>query len=316
MVVTILVPVYGVEKYIRECAESLFNQTYQDIEYIFCDDCSPDNSIGMLKETIERFPARKPHVRIIKNDKNKRIGGTRAHLISEIRSDYFVFVDSDDCLPLEAIEKLAKRMQATNVDIVEGAHQVSTNGKITSTTLPNHDNLGKYRKKVQVGNLVRHQLWGRLYKTEVINRVPDLFVQGIDMAEDYCAITRLAAVTTRAWTDDVVYFYRMDGDSFYSKEKEEKSIRSRLYAMKTVLSFYQQRGPLPLTMEIGIIDAYRMCYRMHEANVEMIDNALLFKPQHCVAKWLLNVLRSNCSSKLKDFIYKAVRFVAVYCTKD
>ena len=53
MTVTVIVPVYGVEKYIAECAESLFSQTYSDIEYVFCDDCTPDRSIELLREVVE-----------------------------------------------------------------------------------------------------------------------------------------------------------------------------------------------------------------------------------------------------------------------
>ena len=207
MTVTVLVPVYGVEKYIEGCTESLFSQTYKDIEYVFCDDCSPDKSIDVLQKVMERHPERASHIRIIQNERNKGLGGTRRHLLSEIRTEYFMIVDSDDFLPVDAVEKLARRMQETNVDIVDGAYQTWTNGNITSTVRPCHDRLDKYRRKVQVGNLARHQVWGRLYKTEVVQRVPDLFVEGIDMAEDYCATTRLAAVTTRAWTDEVVYLH-------------------------------------------------------------------------------------------------------------
>lgn len=53
MTITIIVPIYGVERYIRECAVSLFTQTHEDIEYIFCDDCTPDRSMDILREVME-----------------------------------------------------------------------------------------------------------------------------------------------------------------------------------------------------------------------------------------------------------------------
>ena len=53
MTVTILVPIYGVEPYIAQCAESLFQQTYTDLEYVFCNDCTPDRSIEVLHEVME-----------------------------------------------------------------------------------------------------------------------------------------------------------------------------------------------------------------------------------------------------------------------
>ena len=104
MTVTVIVPVYGVEKYIVECAESLFAQTYSDIEYVFCDDCTPDRSMELLCEVIERYPERKEHVRIIRNEQNKGLGGTRRHLISHINTEAFLIVDSDDILPPQGLD--------------------------------------------------------------------------------------------------------------------------------------------------------------------------------------------------------------------
>ena len=57
--VSVIVPVYGVEKFIERCAVSLFEQTLQEIEYIFVDDCTPDNSIKKLELTLEKYPQRK-----------------------------------------------------------------------------------------------------------------------------------------------------------------------------------------------------------------------------------------------------------------
>ena len=312
MKITILVPVYGVEKYIAECAESLFQQTCREIEYIFCDDCTHDRSIEVLQGIIDKYPERKPHVKIVRNESNRGIGATRAHLLSEVNSDYFFFADSDDILPLNAIELLAKRMQETNVDIVDGAYQCCIGGKATSTIYPCHDSRDKFRRKVQAGNLVRHQLWGRLYRTEVIQRVSDLFVEGIDMAKDYCAMTRLVAVTTRAWTDDVVYLYRVEQQSFFNKEKNDRIIRSRLAATKKVLSFYHQRGHLPLALEIGILDAWRMCHKTDGPSVKTVDDALQYYPEHLTARLLLTMLRTiRMPYKITDLLYRTIRFIAV-----
>ena len=58
MKVSILIPVYGVERYIEKCAKSLFEQSYQDIEYVFVDDCTPDKSIEVLQSVIDSYPDR------------------------------------------------------------------------------------------------------------------------------------------------------------------------------------------------------------------------------------------------------------------
>lgn len=63
--ISLLIPVYGVEKYIERCARSLFGQTYQNIEYIFVDDCTKDSSIAVLKKVLDDYPFRKEQVTII-----------------------------------------------------------------------------------------------------------------------------------------------------------------------------------------------------------------------------------------------------------
>lgn len=63
--ISLLIPVYGVEKYIERCARSLFGQTYQNIEYIFVDDCTKDSSIAVLKKVLDDYPFRKEQVTIM-----------------------------------------------------------------------------------------------------------------------------------------------------------------------------------------------------------------------------------------------------------
>ena len=69
--VSIIVPIYNVENFIEKCATTLFEQDYDNIEYIFVNDCTLDNSIGVLKEIIEKYPNRKSGIKIINNIKIK-----------------------------------------------------------------------------------------------------------------------------------------------------------------------------------------------------------------------------------------------------
>lgn len=69
--VSIVIPVYGVEKFIDQCARSLFEQTYGNIQFIFVNDCTKDNSIILLKEIIELYPNRKSQVLIIEKKRMK-----------------------------------------------------------------------------------------------------------------------------------------------------------------------------------------------------------------------------------------------------
>lgn len=310
MTVTIIVPVYGVERYIRECAESLFTQTYKDIEYIFCDDCTPDRSIEVLHEVMDEHPERTPHVRIIRNENNKGLGGTRLHLVSEINTDYFMIVDSDDLLPADSVETLVRQMERTDTDIVDAAYAEYANGNASSAFMPCHLTGRKYLNKVLCNNLVSLHVWGKLYKSSILTKLPDMFCEGIDYAEDMCATTRLASITTRSWTDEVVYYYRTDNINSYTQNVSKKNILSYFRACGKILSFYHRQGHLPFALEIGMLNAYREC-RKSNIGFDVADDAIRYVPQHFRAGLIFRLLRSKSVPLfIGDYVYRLFRALA------
>ena len=94
--VTVIIPVYGVEKYISRCARSLFEQTLDDIEYIFVDDCTKDNSIGVLQEVLEQYPQRREQTRIVKLLVNSGQAAARKYGMQLATGDYIIHCDGDD----------------------------------------------------------------------------------------------------------------------------------------------------------------------------------------------------------------------------
>lgn len=131
MKVSLLIPVYGVEKYIEKCAVSLFEQTYEDIEYIFVDDCTPDNSMNVLSGVIERYPKRKDHTRIIHHDCNKGLAQARNTALEAATGDFVLNVDSDDYLELQAIERLCAVADKKKADVVVfGFYSVYVKGRV------------------------------------------------------------------------------------------------------------------------------------------------------------------------------------------
>ena len=103
MKVSILVPVYGVEKYIGQCAETLFSQTYDDIEYVFVDDCTPDDSIQVLRQVLSAYPQRTNQVSIIRHDHNRGLGAARKTAFEASTGEFVMNVDSDDYLAQDAV---------------------------------------------------------------------------------------------------------------------------------------------------------------------------------------------------------------------
>lgn len=116
--ISILVPVFKVSRFIEKCAESLFSQTFKDIEFIFVNDNTPDESIEILEEVIKRYPTRKNRITIIDHKANQGLAASRNTALDAATGDYIAIVDSDDFIEPEMIEVLYKKAIDTNADIV------------------------------------------------------------------------------------------------------------------------------------------------------------------------------------------------------
>ncbi len=310
MTVTILVPVYGVEKFIAECAESLFSQSYEDIEYVFCDDCSPDRSIDILYDVLQKYPNRKPFVRIVRQERNGGLGAARMRLVKEVSSPFFCIVDSDDVLPVRAVEMLVRRMAETNKDIVDGAYADYVDGRMLTKHCAFHGSESRYLRRILCQNIEPNRVWGRLYKREVLEKLPDMFFAGIDYSEDFCATSRLAALATRTWTDEVVYLYRRDNVASYTTVPSRRNNISYLEANNKVLQFYRRRGHLPMSLEIGLLNVYRQKALLATVNSEEIDAHLRYVPEHYRARLLYALLRGKHTHALGDWLYRVFR---IFC---
>lgn len=116
--VSVIVPVYKVEKYIERCARSLFNQTLDDIEYIFVDDCSPDRSIEILNRVIEEYPSRKNQVQIIHHASNRGLALARQAGLKAAMGEYIAHCDSDDWVDNDMYSQMYREAIIKNSDLV------------------------------------------------------------------------------------------------------------------------------------------------------------------------------------------------------
>lgn len=116
--ISIIIAIYNCEKYIEECARSLFEQTLDDIEYIFVNDATPDKSIEILGKVMEDCPNRKPFIKIINLEKNGGVSNARRIGIENATGEYVIHTDSDDWVDKDMYERLYQKAKETDADIV------------------------------------------------------------------------------------------------------------------------------------------------------------------------------------------------------
>lgn len=130
--VSIIVPVYNVEKYLKECVNSLINQTYSNLEIILIDDGSTDNSPIIC----DNFKAKDKRIKVI-HKRNEGLGLTRNVGIDKATGKYIYFVDSDDYIDLNTIKECVELAEKYDLQIVTfGFNNVDDNRKITTSIIP------------------------------------------------------------------------------------------------------------------------------------------------------------------------------------
>lgn len=124
--ISIIIPVYNVEKYLLECLKSVSNQSYENIEIIAVNDGSKDTSLEILND----YTKTESRLRII-DQKNQGLSGARNSAIKIAKGEYLIFLDSDDYIKKELIEEVYKKVVATNADIVVyGYDKIYENGEL------------------------------------------------------------------------------------------------------------------------------------------------------------------------------------------
>lgn len=205
--ISIIVPIYNVEKYLRDCIETIINQTYKEIEIILVNDGSTDTSLEICNEYAEK----NDKIKIV-NKKNGGLSDARNVGLEHATGKYIMFVDSDDYLALNSCEVLYNAIKDTEFEYVT-ANFAFTNNDGTPWKKPMFSDkfqntlldIGDYKKSFY---LVNSTVWNKIFRKEFIDKNDLKFEVGL-LAEDAVFTTQafLKAKTTY-YIKDIVYYYR------------------------------------------------------------------------------------------------------------
>lgn len=182
--VSVIIPVYNVEKYIERCAKSLLSQTLGDIEYIFIDDCTPDGSIKVLQKVLTKFPTKAGMVRIERMPTNSRQAAVRKYGIQLAKGDYIIHCDSDDWVDTDLYEKMYNEAVNSGADVV--MCPIKDEYKAYGSTRPIPLLPSKCNEVVEnwYKNSVGMFCWNKLVKRSIYTDNNLLPYEGVNMWED------------------------------------------------------------------------------------------------------------------------------------
>lgn len=237
--VSVLVPIYNVEKYIERCARSIFEQAYENLEIIFVNDCTPDNSVGVLRKVLAEYPNRIAQTQIINHEKNLGLAGARLTGLKTSTGKYIQNIDSDDYIDKNMISDMVALAEQENADItICDFMYVYTNKKEHIYVNPPLDPLSCL-ECVLVG-IVHSSVCNKLIRRDLfINNRIHQFV-GLDLREDFSVLYKLVYYCKRiAYLPKAYYYYRQNALSMVNNYNE-KSGKSGLLLIDDLSHFIEK----------------------------------------------------------------------------
>lgn len=240
--VSILVPVYNVDKYIERCAVSLFEQTYANIEYIFVNDCTPDNSIERLQAVLKKYPKRIKQVKIISHLKNSGIAVVRNTAINNATGEFVLWVDSDDYIDVRTLELVVQKQQEMNSDIVNfdvvvyrPSYREYYYAPIVSSS--------KDFTLMLIKRICIVSVWGRLIRRSLYVDNEVVFVEGINMGEDYLVSCKIAYYSKRISSlNKILYHYDCTNENSSTYAFSKKNFYQTHKAVDCLYCFFKDKG--------------------------------------------------------------------------
>ena len=231
--ISIIAPIYGVEKYIVEFADSVLSQSYPHIEFIFVNDGTKDRSMELLEELIaSKYDHLRPRIKVI-NKQNGGLPAARRTGLEHATGDYIYNVDSDDWLSEGSIAKIADKVRETGADIVYFNYVKE---------YPSRSSVKKERsykaddQKLYVRNMYNHcsyaSVWNKCFRHSLYTE-NTIYSPKYGYAEDCYVTTQLVGYSrSLAYLDEYVYHYRKGNPNALTGQQRRK--RKREYALNFI----------------------------------------------------------------------------------
>lgn len=293
--VSIIVPVYNVEKYLENCIDSILKQTYSELEIILIDDGSIDNS-GKICDKKSQEDERI----IVYHKKNEGVSVARNYGIERATGKFIMFVDSDDMCDEHMVEKLLTTINHNNSDMVVCGIKVfneSTNGNRNITYESRNIDIKEYVNdillKVTIGQYCGGP-YNKLFKKEIIDKYNIRFNTGINYAEDFCFnMAMLKFVKSISICSDELYKYREGTPNSltfqnWHKISPELFWKQRLFAYKEYEEVFIKYG----------------LFELHKAQISRL-----------LMSFAISAIKMVCKYSVCDK-YKTINYIEDICSNE
>lgn len=239
--VSIIIPVYNVEKYVGRCLSSALAQTYSNTEVVIVNDCTPDSSMAVIEELLSSSPS-KDKVRIISHQRNCGLAVARNTGVEAAAGEFVMHLDSDDYIEADTVEKAVRCMNDNDADaVVFGMRHIFPKSFMIERVSVPLDHKEYIRQLICRRNNVC--MCGGLYKRSLYMDNGIRAIPGLNMGEDYSTKPRLLYFAGKvAGLDEPLHNYIHSNQESYTRTYSKKHIDDVIKALDVLKEFFDSRS--------------------------------------------------------------------------
>ena len=291
--ISVLVPIYGVERYIGRCVRSLFGQTMNEgVEFIFVNDCTKDSSINILRDMLNQYPSRQSQVKLVNHKENRGLAAARITALNLANGEYVINLDSDDYFETDMLECMYAEAKKHNADIVVADYYLSYKNREIYISCPidsdkSHLISNIICDKEGVGRMV----WNKLIKRHLYEKYSVKLLPGINIGEDMIATSQLlfhAASISKI--DRAFVHYNRSNLNTYTSSPSYQEVLNRLTVCDFLSEFFREKS-IELTEAINQhrfqIKAMSLIYSPHKYQRQILcyHPTLTYHTYHYALAW-------------------------------
>lgn len=239
--VSVIVPIYKVEAFIERCIRSLMEQTLHEVEFIFVDDCTPDNSMDILRRVIREYPERLDLCTIREHEQNKGLPSARNTGLEAATGEYVFHCDSDDWVEPNMLEEMYSAASKKDADIVWSDFYISFERNERYMKARDYKSADDLLRKGYLAGDMKYNVWNKLVKRSLYDGIS--FPDGHSMGEDMTMILLAARAGKVAYVPQAFYHYVKLNANAYTQVMSEKNLADILFNTERVEHFIKNECP-------------------------------------------------------------------------
>lgn len=285
--ISVIVPIYKVEKYLKRCVNSLLAQSYSDFELILVDDGSPDNCGNICEE----YAAKDKRIRVIHKD-NGGLSDARNAGLKIAKGEYIAFVDSDDWVATNYLETLLKVIELTGSDICE-CEVLKTTGEIEKyeNSKEKHTSYSSEKAlELLICDKILHQyVWNKLYKRSCLKDIP--FAVGKINEDEFWTYQVFGHARRITKISNTLYYYFQRENSIMGNHYNLKRLDA--LAAKSLRQRYIEEK-FPALTEVSKINLFESCIYSGQMTLKFLE-----KNEKKQAKIIIDNIRKQYSCDIR-----------------